>query len=87
MPTLGQTLWDSALGRTLYDQHVPYAEIGRRVGTSGSCVKAFAARHWPRRDETQVERAGRRAARRPRPARKLRPGQATLPPLSALRDT
>ena len=86
MPRLGHTIWDNALARTLYDQHVCYAEIGRRVGTTGTCVSAFAARHWPGRDESRVERRERPPKRRPRPARKLRPGEATLPPLGALRD-
>jgi hypothetical protein len=93
MPSLGMTKWDSGLGRELYDLYLSYTEIGDRVGTTGSAVSAFAVRHWPPRDEALVNRPaggrpGQRKGRRPPgTAKKLHPGQPTLPPLASLEES
>jgi hypothetical protein len=80
MPKLGSTLWNAALGRGLYDAGLPYPEIGKRVGASGSTVRAFAGKHWPPREEPTA-----RPSRPSRPMRSRRPGMTTLPALESLR--
>jgi hypothetical protein len=77
MPKLGTTIWDAALARRLYDEGATYKHIGEQVGAAASLVSAFAARHWPPR-----EQASRKCdSDGPRP---LPPGSATLPPLPSL---
>jgi hypothetical protein len=87
---LGETLWDQALAKELYDQNMSFADIARSiVGVKDSQISAFAARHWPSRDEGLVRMLHR--VRHPRPpprprtaARKLQPGETTLDPLPSL---
>ena len=92
MPYLGSTIWDNAQARLLYDQNLSYNEIARRVGTSSSQVSSFAARHWPKRDDSLVIRkrsqgfpTGANGPRAPR-VRQLKPGESTLPPLASLEE-
>jgi hypothetical protein len=88
MPHSGVTLWDQCLGRSLYDEMVPYSRIGREVGGSGSAVQHFAHDHWPPRDETEVKKRRlsggppRKPWTPPRAKRLLR-GASTLPPLAS----
>jgi hypothetical protein len=83
VPKLGETSWDAALARRLYDAGATYKAIGERVGAEPQLVSQFAARHWPERDKSMAYRPGRhkRELRRPRP---LPPGHPTLPPLRSL---
>lgn len=79
MPKLGETRWDSALARTLYDAGLTFVQIGARVGVEPGLVWQFGARHdWP-------PRVPRRYKRNPRLGRFL-PGEPTLPPLRCLMD-
>ena len=79
MAAYGITNWDSALARQLYDQPLPYQEIGRQVGTTGGAIRYFAERHgWPARERV-IKPPGKQLK-----AKALKPGQSTLPPLSSL---
>jgi hypothetical protein len=83
MPKTGETRWDAALARRLYDQGATFVAIGAHVGAAPSLVSQFAARHWPDRDNSLVNRPDdRKLDKRPHPEP---PGRATLPPLPSLR--
>ena len=87
MPQLGETKWDQAVARRLYDEGKSLKEIGNHVGASPTVISAFAARHWPRREVMRNE-GPRRPAHRP-DRTKLRPllrGEPTLPTLPSLMD-
>ena len=76
MPALGETIWDQALARHLYDAGATFEAIGANVGVLANVVSQFAKRHWPPRDP--------RSRPPPPPRRVRRAGRETLPPLASL---
>ena len=68
MPALGETIWDQALARHMYDAGATFEAIGANVGVLANVVSQFAKRHWPPPTPRRVRRAGRE----------------TLPPLASL---
>jgi hypothetical protein len=47
MPALGETIWDQALARHMYDAGATFEAIGANVGVLANVVSQFAKRHWP----------------------------------------
>ncbi len=77
-------VWDKALGRKLYDEDVPYAEIAKACGVTANTVSGHADRHWPEREKPQRQQKVRVVVA-PK-AKPLKPGQVTLAALDSLKD-
>jgi hypothetical protein len=89
----GETLWDQALAKELYDRDISFADIARALGgsVSASHLSSFAASHWPTRDKALVRKLHRDRHPKPPPrprtaARKLQPGETTLDTLPSLKE-
>jgi hypothetical protein len=85
-----QTGWDRDRAKMLYDQGLSYAAIGRDVGCTPCAISGYANRNdWGRVVNPRYAANASNFHAEPRPpgpppARILRPGEPTLPPLMSL---
>ena len=81
--------WDRVEARRLYDAGASLRAIAIAVGADKNVIARYSTNHWPTREsdvEIHREKFRPRSATPP-PAKRLKRGQSTLPPLSALDET
>ena len=78
-----EPVWDTDLGRRLYDEGLTYYAIAKRLQIAPTTLHRYAGRYWPPRHGERRQPA----PVKPKPhGRRFLRGEASLPPLPSLAD-